>query len=250
MEAIRYGCTIGLGLLSIFMSTMTTEWKGQYRAWIMMAAFLLTIGLVYSSWKVDDASKKYTDSMKDQLITALTKLDDKSTALEKEIRAGNKLQEENLNLQKQNMELQKEAAHGIELEKLRLKELHAKEATAERSRDVNFWIPYKKLKGKAIGSIRQMNESFYDTKYFREEAGNWFREMLALLEKHCSDPKVAGLFKHPHRLAGIPGLFSDSWDKRFREEYPFILNPEWIRCAAFYRLSLEELQKEDLSSCK
>ena len=254
MEAIRIGCTIVLGLLTIFMSTKNTDWKEKHRAWIMLVALVLTVGLVYTSWKVDSESKDKLASVNDQLIVALTKLDDKSTALESEIRNGNNrvmaIQQDNLSLQKKNFALQKEVAEKEELEKKKQADIYAKKESARRNREVNFVTPYKELLYRSEGNIRMMHEGFFNTKYFMDGAKEWLLDMLALLKQHCSDERVWLKFQYPDRQAGILRLFPESWDKRFREEYPFIMNPEWVRFAAFYRLSIEDLEKTDLSGCK
>lgn len=147
--------------------------------------------------------------------------------------------------------IEQEMANKAELEKKHQAEIYAKRESARRNREKNFVIPFQALINKAYGSIRMMNESFFDTKHFREEALAWLNAMLVLLEEHCSNAEVVRIFKYPHREAGIPGSqFSTSWDKRFKDEYPYIINPDWVRFAAFYRLRIEDLEKQDLSDCK
>lgn len=144
----------------------------------------------------------------------------------------------------------KELDAKAEAEKQQQRELRRQNESAIKRRDANFVVPLKALTNRAFGNIRMMNESFFDTNHHMDEAIKWFHDMRNLLKQHCSDSMIALKFDYPDRDAGVPGLFSPKWNKRFREEYPNIINDDWIRFAAFYRLRLEDLERQDLGICR
>ena len=203
MEALRMFFTLCVTLHALFVTTKEATWKEKRRPWVMVVGLALSLCLVATTAMVDNKSKTELADLNSQLAESLRSLQQKSTALEHEIRKGHDLEREIFSLQKKSSE-------AAELARKKQAETYAKKESARRLREENFLTPLNQLIYQAHGTIRMMNESFFTTEYFMGEATKWFGEMLTLLKKHCSDERIANQFQYPHRQAGVPGIFSSS----------------------------------------